>query len=162
MSGPCCLKDKDRGVCVCVRSVQVSIFAGSRSLLQSNTLSFHRYDCVATFVPQIIERISGHLYKMHNALKLPRCLLVSVILCCPTRVSDLKMLDAETRFPSAAPYYSDPVCAINSNSDVCHQPSPLPSLLLPCPPSSLPHLSILAAGLQDPSADEELMGGLLV
>lgn len=67
------------------------------------------------------------------------------------------MLDAETRFPPATPCYSCPVCAINSNPDVCHQPPPLPPCLvflsLPRPPSSL-H--------RDTSADEELMGDLLM
>lgn len=67
----------------------------------------------------------------------------------------MKMLDAETRS-----CYSGPVCAIYSNPDVCHQPAPLP---LSCPPSSLPHHSILAAhSLQDSSClAEELMAVLM-
>lgn len=41
----------------------------------------------------------------------------------------------------ATPFYSGPVCSINSIPDVCQRTPPLP---YSCPPSSLPHLHILA------------------
>lgn len=156
MSGPCCLKDKDRCVFVYTRRY-ISICRESLILTAVYAFFPHARLRVAMFVPQLTKLIRPHLNKVHSALHLPSCLSVSVILRCPTRVSDMRMLDAETRFPPATPCYSGPVCAINSNPDVCHHRHPaLPRLSLS---------SIFSASSRHPcsaaSADEEVISDLL-
>lgn len=116
MSGPCSLKDKDR--CVCVQVAYFHMPAVACSEEQTRFLSTDMPPRCNVCLPTNKAHSGSVDQSAHRDVLGFRCWRFA------SRLSDMKMLDAATRFPPVTPCYSGPVCAINSNPDVCHPPHP--------------------------------------